>query len=224
MRLETHVLYALDDLSAGRPDSALMHACIAIDPTARKLFPRVEKVGNRYRRCLREYYWVLEPMIGAGMNLVETRFENVPLPGNPAPDFAEIIYTVFRCRDTHGEEIPLRYSVTKSEDKLSHWAITNGELHMPDRIVVALLAVSVFSAVNRGLRAGGAHWLGLGHEKFLVKDWWGREAEFRRIAAPYNQTRVTLKGLNMPPIGPKGPRVQKLIIRQPYMDSPDAKR
>jgi len=65
---------AIDDAGADRFDSALMNACIAIDPTSRKLYPKV-KVGQRFVQCLRDYYWLLEPMLGAGMNLVETRFE-----------------------------------------------------------------------------------------------------------------------------------------------------
>src|SRR5437868_443375 len=113
MKLSSYVTYAIDDAEGGKLDSALMHACIAIDGTAKKRYPS-KGVGNRCRTLIRNYYWIIEPMIGAGMNLVETRFENVPLTDNPAPDFADIIYSIFRCNDAHGTEIPPTYSVTRS--------------------------------------------------------------------------------------------------------------
>jgi hypothetical protein len=219
VKLRKHVLYAIDDAGAGRFDSALMNACIAIDPTSKKLYPGVERVGKRYVRCLRDYYWLLEPMMGAGMNLVDTRFENVPLPNNPSPDFAELIYRIFRCHDAHGDEIPLTYSVTKSEGNfLSHWAFSDGELHMPDRVVFALLAVAVFSRVNADVQSSADHWLALGDDRFPIRDWWGREDEFRQIADYYNQTRVKIEGLKLPPIDPEGPKEAVLVVKQPYME------
>src|SRR5205807_1314709 len=78
-------------------DAALMHACIAIDATAKRMPGAFTGVGNRYRTCLRNYYWVLEPMLGAGLNLVDTRFKNIELKGNVSPDFADLIHEVFRC-------------------------------------------------------------------------------------------------------------------------------
>lgn len=38
MKIEQHVCYAIDDYQAGKLDSALMHACMAIDGTAKNLF------------------------------------------------------------------------------------------------------------------------------------------------------------------------------------------
>jgi hypothetical protein len=157
-------------------------------------------------------------MMGAGINLVDTRFENVPLPTNPSPDFAEIISKIFRCHDTHGDEIPLTYSVTKSEvDFVSHWALLDGELHMPNRVGFALLAVAVLSRVNGDVQSRTDHWLALGDDRFPIRDWWGREDEFRQIADRYNQTRVKIEGLRMPPIGPEGPKEAVLVVKQPYI-------
>lgn len=218
MKLTQHVLYALEDADAGKLDSALMNACVAIDPTAKLLYPKVKLVSERYVRCLREYYWLLEPMVGAGLNLVDTRFENVPIPGNPAPDFADIIYKIFRCTNAHGDEIPRAYHVTKSHGGFrSLWALTKDELHMPDRVVFALLAIAVFSRANAGLKTVGEHWLALGDERFKVKDWWGREDDFRPVAARYNQTRVTLAALHRVGAIADAVNVEHVTIKQPYM-------
>jgi hypothetical protein len=85
MKLSQQVLYAIDDAGAGKFDAALLHACIAIDTTAKRLYPSERKVGVRYMACLRDYYWIIEPMIGAGLDLIETRLSNVHLGKNHSP-------------------------------------------------------------------------------------------------------------------------------------------
>jgi hypothetical protein len=217
MRVETHVLAALDATDRKRVDSALLHACIAIDATAGKLYPG-EAVGERYRKCLREYYWLLEPMIGAGMNLADTRFPNVGTPGNANPEFADIVYRIFRCHDAHGDEIPLEYALTKSEGGAYHWLFADGKLHMPDLVVFALLGVAVFSRANADVCSAGEYYLSLGKEVFPIKDWWGREDDFRPSAEKYNQVKVKVQGLeNIVPEGPDGPKIARAIVKQPYV-------
>ena len=77
MKLSEQVLCAIDDAEAGKFDAALLHACISIDTTSKRLYPSEQKVGVRYVDCLRRYYRLLEPMMGAGLNLVDTRFSNI---------------------------------------------------------------------------------------------------------------------------------------------------
>jgi hypothetical protein len=98
MKVTQHVLYAIDDAEAGKFDSALMHACFSIDATAKRLPNAPKLVGDRYKACLRQYYWLLEPMVGAGFNLVDSRFANVQLKKNISPDFADLIYEILRLQ------------------------------------------------------------------------------------------------------------------------------
>jgi hypothetical protein len=196
MKLSQHVLCAIDDAGAKKFDPALLHACIAIDATSKRLYPSERRVGRRYVECLRVYYWIIEPMMGAGLNLVETRFSNIKLRNTASPDLAEIIYEIFRCSHGHGDEVPPNFCVLPSRGGFgSEWGLGRDELHMPDRVVWALLAVSVFSKANRGEKTTGSYYLSLGDEQFLISEWWGREDEFRPIAARYNQTRVKLDKL-----------------------------
>jgi hypothetical protein len=191
MKLSEQVLCAIDDAEAGKFNAALLHACIAIDTTSKRLYPSEKGVGVRYANCLRRYCWILEPMIGAGLNLVAARFSNIKLRKTASPDFAEIIYEVFRCYHAHGDEVPPSFSVTISKGAfLSHWTLTEGELHMPDRVVWALLAVAVFAEVNRREKSTGNYYLSLGTEQFRIFDWWGREDDFRPVAERYNKKEL----------------------------------
>ncbi|MDE2347512.1 MAG: hypothetical protein KGL92_03320 [Gammaproteobacteria bacterium] len=196
MKLADQVLYAIEDATAGRFDSALLHSCTAIDATSRRLSPGENRVGVRYVRCLRQYYWIIEPMIGAGLNLIETKFTNIRLRNSAAPDLAEVIYEILRCSHAHGDEVPPQYSIIPSPDPgYTRWELKKDELHMPGRIIWALLGVAVFSKANASETSVGTHYLSLGANQFPISDWWGREDDFRPFAEKSNQTRVKVEGL-----------------------------
>lgn len=220
MKLAQHVLYAIDDAEANKFESALLHACIAIDTTAKRFARANPKVRDRYVACLRHYYWILEPMLGPGINLVETKFENIQLGKNCSPDLAEIVYEIFRCSHAHGDEVPTAFSVIPTSGSAnSKWSFGNGELHMPDRILWALLAVAVFSRVNTHEKSDRNYYLSLGDHRFLLREWWGREDDFRVIADQYNQTRVTLDKIGRLEKGNENPEPDKTVnleIIQPY--------
>jgi hypothetical protein len=219
MKLSQQVLCAIDDAGAGKFDAAFLHACTAIDQTAKRLYPSERTVGIRYVACLREYYWIIEPMIGSGIDLT-TCFSNMRLGDNHSPDLADVVYKIFRCSYAHGDEAPASYSVIPTAGPFgSRWVLEHGELHMPDRITWALLAVVVFSKVNAREKSDGAYYLSLGHDQFTICNWWGREDDFRPVAARYNQTRVKLDKLDRlgtaPPDGGSN-KAEQVAIIQPY--------
>jgi hypothetical protein len=213
VKVSQHVACAIDDAGTGKFDSALLHACIAIDGTSRRLFPITTQVGKRYKNCLRHYYWLIEPMLVGGMNLDETRFENIQLKKNQSPDLADIIYEVFRCNHAHGEEVPTTFSVIPTNGGFnSEWVLEKDHLHVPDRIIWALLAVVVFSKVNAKETIDPKYFLTLGDEKFVISEWWGREKDFVSIAARYNKTRVKFEKLGL--LSPDGTVIEELVIKQ----------
>lgn len=196
MKTPRHVICAINDYQAGNFDCAMLHACIAIDATAKRYQPSIKGVANRYIRCLRDYYWLIEPMIGGGLNLDETRFSNIQLKKVATPDFAEIIYEIFRCNHAHGDEVPDEFSVVPSQGKIL-WNLAKGELHIPEQVLWALLSVVVFSKANAQQTSDGDHFLQSRDVRFLIKDNWGREDDIRLVVTPHNTIRVKMAGLEL---------------------------
>jgi hypothetical protein len=64
---------AIDDWEQSELESAMLHACNAVDGTAGKLYP-TSKNKERFTRTLRENYGILGPMGTPGIDLIETRF------------------------------------------------------------------------------------------------------------------------------------------------------
>jgi hypothetical protein len=194
MRFDQHLAAAVRELEGGYFESALMNVCVAVDAAARETFPGVSGVGKRYKQFLRERYWLIEPMAHMGLNLEQSRFENLALPGKRAPDLAEFIYENFRCRHTHGEEVSESISVLPtSTPGVSNWSAAPGSLKIPDRIIWALIACVVLAKVNKGSWPSLDHvYFALGEQVFPFKDWWGREDDFRAIAGQCQHIRNTL--------------------------------
>ncbi len=188
---------AFRENACGDTDSALMHACIAVDATAKKLFPSEISSARRFVRCVRQYYWLIEPMIGVGFNLAEIRFGNIASRPKGPPDLAEFIYEEIRCAHTHGQEVRSRYLLTPYEGGFgSTWEFGPDRLHVPQRLLWALVGLVVVSRVNAGTKSTGTCFLSLGEDRYPVAQWWGREADFRHIADRWNTCRITLERLD----------------------------
>jgi hypothetical protein len=78
----------------------------------------------------------------------------------------------------------------------SEWLFGPNELHIPDRIIWALLAISVFAKVNKNQNTNSEHYLSLGNEIFPIRDWWGREDDFRLIADRCNRVKIKIERLD----------------------------
>ncbi len=195
MKTSDHIRCSIDDFESGdKFESSLLHACNAIDGTARKLFINEKKSNKeRFIDCLKKYYWLIEPMALSCIDLDRTKWTMVKLKNNNSPSFAEIIYEVFRCNQAHGEEHPKNYSLLKCVGTgATQIGIADGEINFPDNLVFALLSVAILSKVNVDQKIQDGYYFSLGEEKFMMNDWWGREDDFRIIAAKYSKPKIEI--------------------------------
>ena len=73
MKIADHIKYSLAACDSGELDKAILFACLAVDGTAKKMYPEIQKVGERFRKFIVEYLDIIELMFG-GLNLQETIF------------------------------------------------------------------------------------------------------------------------------------------------------
>ncbi|TXT24246.1 MAG: hypothetical protein FD134_1689 [Gallionellaceae bacterium] len=78
MKIADHIKHSLDACDSRELDKAMLFACLAVDGTAKKMYPQIGKVGERFRRFIVEHLDIIELMFG-GLNLQETVF---PFKGN----------------------------------------------------------------------------------------------------------------------------------------------
>jgi hypothetical protein len=192
VKVGEHVGLALDAWDRGEAEHAMLHACIAVDGTARKAYPATTRNKARFTSLLRDNYDVLGPMSAPGVNLAES-FLPVKMPHakeKSGPDFAELIYGVHRCTHGHGDELPGGFELIPNAalgmDTTTLLFEKSGKVRLSDRVIFGLLAVAVFAPANADERVpnDGYHFVfGKQRIRLQVNDWWGRHDDFAAVVA-----------------------------------------
>ena len=188
---------SIDDWTLGQHEFAMLHACNAVDGTAKKLHPGL---GNkaRFTRTLRDNYSILGPMGIPGINLVDTRWP-VKIRGitgaGGLPDIADVIYTFHRCTQGHGDELPDGFALISNAagpDRYTKMVATRGTVQLSDRVIFGLLAVSVFSPANTNQSVPDGYHLTFAGTVLPINEWWGRAADFAAISALHPLPNITI--------------------------------
>jgi hypothetical protein len=198
MNVGNSVRKAIDDWEHGELESAMLHACNAVDGTAKKLYPNLGN-NKRFTRVLRENYGILGPMGIPGIDLIQTRFpvnvRRAKAPGGK-PDIADVIYGIHRCSHGHGDELPEGFALLQDAagpKRLTRMEIAQGKVRLSDRIIFGLVAVAVLSPANKGQSVPDGYHLTFGElPKLLINDWWGRASDFPAITAQDPTPQVKL--------------------------------
>jgi hypothetical protein len=184
---------SIADWQAGEIEAAMLHACNAIDGTAKKAYPNIQGSNLRFTQLLRDNYHVLGPMGVPGINLVETRFPvkvAKPKALGGQPDMADLIYGIYRCTHGHGNELPGGFELIQNAagpDNYTRMEFTKeGRARLSDRIIFGLLAVAMLSPVNTDQKVPDGYYLTFGAEKLMINEWWGRVADFSGVVARGN--------------------------------------
>ena len=149
MNVGKSITKAIDEMGRRDNESAMLHACNAIDGTAVKLYPSLGSSNARFTKLLRDNYGILGPMSMPGIDLVETRFPVAvrrPKAAGGKPDLADVIYGIHRCSHGHGVELPNGFDLiadAEAEPEVTRMKIENGKIRLSDRTVFGLVAVAV---------------------------------------------------------------------------------
>lgn len=199
MKVGASVSYALWALDQGDSQHAMLHACNAVDGTARKRFP-TSGVRDRFTKLMRNGYWIVEPMGAPGINLRTSRWQvhagNPPRP--QVVEFADLVYLVHRCTHGHGDELPGGFDLlpdTRGPDGVTHMVarFEDDTVQLSDRLIPALLCLAVLAPENSDQEATEEAWLSYEGQRLVVNEWWGRIEEFAGVIASYERVpRVTM--------------------------------
>lgn len=127
MKIADHIKYSLGACDSRDLDKAMLFVCLAIDGTAKKLYPKIDKVGDRFRKFIVEHLDIIELMFG-GLDLHETVFPFKDNKGKIGIKFEDIVYEKFRCNLAHGNELPDGYDITvKVSDDVQQFTVDISE-------------------------------------------------------------------------------------------------
>lgn len=199
MNVGDSIRLAIDDFNRGETEAAMLHACNAVDGTAKKAFPNMG-VGDRFTTLIRDNYDIFGLMAVRGVNLADTRWP-VPIKSTLDktnrvwPDTADLVYVIHRCTHGHGDELSADFALVDEFIGLaSELRVEEGKVRLPWNTIFGLIAVAVVAPVNVGQRVADGQYLtwGLPEIRFQINDWWGRKDDFRAQLATQPTPLVTL--------------------------------
>ncbi|VVN03486.1 hypothetical protein PS684_05003 [Pseudomonas fluorescens] len=191
MRIVDSVAKAISDWQIGDSESAMMHACNAVNGTATKAY---KGLGDRaaFTTLLRDNYAILGPMGLPGMDVEKTLF-GVDLQKASHEirefDLADVIYKIHRCSHGHGDELLKGFELipdAAGPHGTTHFIanIVDGTVQLSDRVIFAMLGVVVFSPVNASQKSDFGYYLTYNDGVQLpINEWWGRADDFLKIVA-----------------------------------------
>jgi len=197
MKVGKSVTKAIDEWLAGDLESAMLHACNAIDGTARKQGFASQGNKARFLQLLRSNYDVLGPMGAPGVDLNSLFPVKIGASVGVVPmDVADVIYRVHRCTHGHGDELPNGFELIADAAgpvQLTRIAVTEGTVKLSDRMIFGLLAVAVGNPKNAAETAPDGYFLTFnGNQTLPVNDWWGRRNDMLALFAAVPMPQVNL--------------------------------
>lgn len=198
MNVGDSVRKSIDDWEQGDLESAMLHACNAVDGTAAKLYPKLGS-NDRFTKLIRENYQTFGPMGAPGIDLAATRWPvrmDRPKAAGGKPDFADVIYGIHRCSHGHGAELPDGFDLlpdAAGPPRITRLQVAKGKVQMSDRVIFGLLALAVLSQANIGQRVPDGYHLSFAGEQLPINAWWGRASEFASIAARESMPCVAIE-------------------------------
>jgi hypothetical protein len=90
MKIADHIRHSLEACDSRELDKAMLFACLAVDGTAKKMYPQIKHVSERFRKFIVEHLDIIELMHG-GLNLQETLFPFKDNKGKIGLKFEDII-------------------------------------------------------------------------------------------------------------------------------------
>ena len=175
MSIGKRVTEAIEKYQARDFEGALIPACIAIDATAKKEFPKVKTVGARYKSFLRNYMWMIGLVGLRGIVARNIRLKYIPPNLKPGPDgcvpIEDILYEIIRCGLLH--EAGVADYIVLSDDVILGY---DGDRYVISAALPLGLTVAAMISPTNSIEklANPKFTITIGRKKFVASQLWGQ--------------------------------------------------
>ena len=92
MKIADHIKYSLSACGSRELDKAMLFACLAIDGTAKKMYPQIDRVGARFKKFIVEHkkqdsFTLLPSLLASDKEVPEFEQGGGVILGNGKPGF-----------------------------------------------------------------------------------------------------------------------------------------
>lgn len=197
MKIQDSIRLCMRDYEAKEYESAMLHACNAVDGMANELYDYGDD-KKRFTDFVRKNYDIISAVSFPCSYFQKCEFP-VRINGKDEKTLAQLIYVVHRCNHCHGNEIPVEFKLILDEepdektlverevfgaDIYSDFSYMNGALRINARIIPALVMAVVLQPVRweksniRELNKCHIDCKAIG--ELSINEWWGRDRDFKK--------------------------------------------
>lgn len=163
MSIADRVVECMHKYKTNDLDNALIQVCIALDGTAKREYPKVKKVGERFKAFVNTNQDIISFFTFNGNVCVDCRFGEYTLE--------HFIYKVLRCGLLHEGEVPAMLKFAQPGTAIT---LSNKQWTLPKTFIFGLL-LAVIGAPSNSKQVAGDHFNVLIMSKeFKLNELWGR--------------------------------------------------
>ena len=137
MPISDRVLECIAKYNANDLDNALIQVCIALDGTAKKEYPRIKRVGERFKAFIKDNQDIITYLTFNTNMLINCQFGKFTVE--------QFMYKVLRCGLLHEGEVPALFEFTAPGEPVS---IGDTKWRLPKTFILGTLLSVIGAASN----------------------------------------------------------------------------
>jgi hypothetical protein len=174
MSIANRVIESINKYNSNDFENALIQVCIALDGTAKNEYPRIKKVGERFR-CFIQANMDIITFFTFNTNI----FINCSF-GNYTID--QFIYKILRCGLLHDAELSSMFKFTEPGE---HITIGTKQWCFPKTFIFGTLLAVIGASSNSNQRVDDDLAVSIMGNNFKINDIWGKSTLIRKtIGSP----------------------------------------
>jgi hypothetical protein len=173
MSVADRVTESINKYNSSDLENALIQVCIALDGTAKSEYPRIKKVGERFRAFIRANMDIITFFTFNTNVFINCKFGEYTID--------QFIYKVLRCGLLHEGELSKMFKFTEPSEPVS---IGTKQWCFPKTFIYGTLLAVIGASSNSNQRVADHLVVAIMGTKFRINELWGRIDLIRKAIGP----------------------------------------
>ncbi len=173
MAISDRILECINKYNANDLDNALIQVCIAMDGTAKKEYPKIKKVGERFRTFIKSNQDIITFFTFNTNIFINCQFGEYTIE--------QFIYKVLRCGLLHEGDIPEMFEFAETGGPIE---IGDRKWRLPKTFVFGAMLAVIGAHSNSGENLPEDLTVTIMGQQFTVNQLWGRADIIRTTLEP----------------------------------------
>lgn len=173
MPVADRVIECINKYNSNDLENALIQICIVLDGTAKKEYPDIKKVGERFRAFIKANMDIITFFTFNTNIFINCQFGKYTID--------QFIYKVLRCGLLHEGELSATFKFTEPSEPIS---IATKQWRFPKIFIFGTLLAVIGASSNSKQRVSDHLSVTVMGNRFMINELWGRADQIRKAIGP----------------------------------------